>query len=278
MLGCCLALIAGVVVNPLRAQDNPDEIPEFDPINAAFSAYIGGGIYLINGRSVWIVRFPASFNIRDKDEHPFGVKFRVTTNLGFFDFKPDDVIEGIIPESVGSASVIPGVGFPINVTKNWWLEPFLDFGAGWNSEESGAIPILGTGSYSRAEFKTKKSKVILWNRLIYARAFEIDQEPAPDDDFILFETTPEYRLPFAQIKKHGIDTGIYLSNEWYIGRLFVRRPDGQTFDIRVRWEVGVTFGTVEELRFWKIKVPRLGIGYRWGDLGEGIRFVFTFRY
>ncbi|MDX1390179.1 MAG: hypothetical protein R3344_13380 [Acidobacteriota bacterium] len=265
-------------VDPSWAQEDPDEVPEFDPVNAAFSSYIGGGIYYIHGRTVWIVRFPASFGIRDEDEKPFGIRFRLTTNLGFFDFKPNDVIEGIVPEKVGSASLLPGVGFPINVTRSWQLEPFLDLGAGWNSEESGAIPILGAGAYSRAEFKTRKSKIILWNRLVYARAFTIDQEPAPDDDFILFETTPEYRLPFAQIKKHGIDTGVYVSNEAYIGRVFVRRPDGTTVDLRWRWEVGFTFGTVEETRFWKIKVPRLGLGYRWGDLGEGIRFLFTFRY
>ncbi|MDX1389840.1 MAG: hypothetical protein R3344_11660, partial [Acidobacteriota bacterium] len=198
--------------------------------------------------------------------------------LGFFNYKPQDIIEGILPEQVGSVSVLPGVGFRMNLTDNWRLEPFLDLGAGWSSEENGAIPILGTGAYSRAEFPTKRSKIILWNRLVYARAFTIDQQPAPDDDFILFETTPEYRLPFAQIKKHGIDTGVYISNEAYIGRVFVRRPGGRTVDLRWRWEAGFTFGTVEPHRFWKIPVPRVGLGYRWGDLGEGIRVLMSFSY
>jgi hypothetical protein len=38
-------------------------------------------------------------------------------------------------------------------------------------------------------------------------------------------------------------------------------------------EIGVTFGTIEPLRIWRIPLPRVGLGYRFGDELSVFRFV-----
>jgi hypothetical protein len=275
---CVLAILAGVA--PAAAQTepvDPEEIPEFDPLNVAFASYVGSGIYVVGDNTAWVLRIPASAGLRREDENAFGVRFRVTTTLAFFNFRPTDILEGIIPERIGAVTILPGVSFPIKLTEKWRIEPFLDFGAGWLTDQRGATPIFGSGVYSRAEFPTKRSKVILWNRLIYAREFTTGDSVA-DDDFLLFEVEPEYRIPVVAIKKRRVDIGIFLSGEWYLNKLVILEPLGEDLELGNRWEFGFTFGTVERLRFWKITAPRLGLGYRWGDLANGIRFIFSFRY
>jgi len=275
---CVLAILTGVAT--ARAQTDPvdpEDIPEFDPLNVAFAAYVGSGVYVAGDSTAWVIRVPASVRLRKEEENAFGVRFRITTTLGFFNFKPTDIFEGVIPERIGTVTILPGVSFPIKLTEKWRIEPFIDFGAGWLTEQRGATPIFGSGVYSRAEFPTRRSKVILWNRLIYAREFTTGDSVA-DDDFLLFEVEPEYRIPVATIRKHKVDIGIFLSGEWYINKLIILEPLGENLELGNRWEVGFTFGTVERLRFWKITAPRLGLGYRWGDLANGYRFIFSFRY
>jgi hypothetical protein len=265
---------------PAGAQEeprDPDDYPEYDALNVAFSAYMGSGVYLAGGRSAWVLRVPASVRLRPEEERRVGVRFRITTTLGFFDFKPSDIVEGVLPEQLGTATLLPGVSFPIEVAPGWRLEPFIDFGAGWVTEQRGATPILGSGVHSRAEFPAGHSKWILWGRLVYAREFTTGDSTA-DDDFVILEINPEYRIPVSTFGGTRVDVGISGSVEWYLNDLIILGPDGEDLTLGKRWEIGITFGTVEQLRFWKITAPRVGLGYRWGDLAGGVRFIFSFRY
>ena len=40
------------------------------------------------------------------------------------------------------------------------------------------------------------------------------------------------------------------------------------------FELGVTFGATEPLRLWRIPLPRIGLGYRFGDSLSVYRLVF----
>ena len=41
-----------------------------------------------------------------------------------------------------------------------------------------------------------------------------------------------------------------------------------------QWEFGVTIGTVSPAYLWKVPVPRIGLGYRFGRDLSVVRLVF----
>ena len=46
----------------------------------------------------------------------------------------------------------------------------------------------------------------------------------------------------------------------------------------MQYELGITLGTSEARRIWKIPLPRVGIGYRFGSHLEAWRIVFGTPY
>jgi hypothetical protein len=41
-----------------------------------------------------------------------------------------------------------------------------------------------------------------------------------------------------------------------------------------QWEVGVSIGTVNTAYLWKVPIPRIGVGYRFGSDLSIVRLVF----
>jgi hypothetical protein len=270
---CAVALLA--VAAPRAHADDPD-VPEVRPFNYSFASYVGGGIYAKGGRTLWIVPIPVSFNVRSEDEHFLGIRASLKMTLGFFDFKPEDLIEFELPDSVGTISLLPGVQFPMRITGNWLLTPFGDFGVAADTENGGVTWIMGIGSDSRAEFLWKRQKFLLWNRLVYARDFSNDQEPA--EDFLMFETIFEPRVPVGKIRGNPTDLGPFiLANSFYYP-VIVPRADGGESKILRRYEIGVTYGSAEPTKLWIFPVPRIGLSWRFGQDINGIRFILSYSY
>ena len=50
------------------------------------------------------------------------------------------------------------------------------------------------------------------------------------------------------------------------------------FDVSWNYEVGLSFSTEPALQVWKIKLPWIGLGYRFGDHTRGVRLSFAFPF
>jgi hypothetical protein len=64
---------------------------------------------------------------------------------------------------------------------------------------------------------------------------------------------------------------------------YVDQPDGPVDSARqggssMQFEIGLTLGTTETLRVWRIPLPRVGIGYRFGGDLSVVRIVFGTPY
>ena len=44
------------------------------------------------------------------------------------------------------------------------------------------------------------------------------------------------------------------------------------------YEAGISFSTDPPLKLWIVKMPWIGVGYRWGDRVKGVRLNFTFPF
>ena len=75
-----------------------------------------------------------------------------------------------------------------------------------------------------------------------------------------------------------IDYLVYALNDYYLDQ-----PDGPVDSAERRadslqYEVGITLGTPETRRVWRIPLPRVGVGYRFGSNLDAWRIVFGTPY
>jgi hypothetical protein len=252
--------------------------PEADPLNHAYSLYMGGGLYLSGGRTVFVVRVAPRIRLRSEKEHAFGVRLRLAATLGFYDVNPGD-FAGLRINQIGTIAFVPGVEFPIQVTPEWTLAPFLDVGPAMDSAFSDVVWVVGTGFRSRAEFPTKNHLHLLWNQLIYARNSSTDVRSATDD-YTVLRTEYEMRgIVDYRLGKRSFDLGLLARSEFFFDSVLVDLPLGDPVSVRDRWEIGFTTGSTRPWKHFKkmVTAPRLGITYRFGEGNSGIRFTVRFR-
>lgn len=251
-----------------------DEIP---PLGFAFSHYTGSGIYAVAGRSVQVYGIPVSFAVWKLEEHPFGIRVNVPLSLGFFDFKPTDVINQGLPEHIGTASIVPGVRFDVQATDRWLLGPFVEAGVAKDFEGGDLVYVGGAGLESEVRFLDSEVVGLLRNRLVAAQSRARDSDER--ESYYELRSSVELTGPLGfGFHGHRADlTGFAAAYVFYkppeatVTRLLSEPSQEDTW---VQWELGLSFGTDPQGKWWKIPLPRVGLSYRFGDGEEAVRIVF----
>jgi hypothetical protein len=143
------AVLAGLcfVANPVGAADESE-----DTINYAYSSWIGSGFYKIGDRTVYLLRGPFSYTLREADSQNWGLELLFPATIGFHDFSDGQ-------DNAGTMTFVPGVQFSYPVLENWWLKPFGQFGFGKDFSGSDIAWIFGAGIKSLATFEIKNSEL-----------------------------------------------------------------------------------------------------------------------
>jgi hypothetical protein len=71
--------------------------------------------------------------------------------------------------------------------------------------------------------------------------------------------------------------GVYGIGRWFPD-LRIEGPSDRILDVKRVLEVGLSFSTAPELAIWKIKFPWIALGYRFGDMFQGVRLSFSFPF
>jgi hypothetical protein len=269
---CCWSLLAGG--QPARANNFS---PEHDPLNHAFAVYIGSGLYVAGGRSVFVFRIAPLTTLRSEEKHKLGIRLRINATFGFYDLKPEDFLNFELPDRIATIALVPGVEFPIKLYDNWTLMPFIDAGAATDSEFHDVTMVVGTGARSRAEFHDKRHLYVLWNVFVYAN--NIDDDEFDRQDYTVFRTDFEMRkLVTFKMFKRDLDMGLLAKSDWFFDTVLIDVPLGEPVKIRKRFELGLTIGSTRKYVFKKmLTAPRFGVTYITGDGVSGVRFVLRFR-
>lgn len=258
--------IASAQVNRLRLEE------EVDRANYAFAAYLGSGIYTASDGAVQVYSVPLSWTMRLPQEHRPGIKFKFPVTLGFYDFRALDITEGKLPDSVATLSVIPGAEFLFPVRENWSLTPYADLGAGWDLSRSEQTWIWSGGLESQARFSKGQTETTLGNNLQYA-AYTV---PGENDkgNFLVLETGLDLQRPIRMTSRgHTSRFSVYLMNQAYFNELEIFRYQDNILGIQLQYEVGVTWIPDKAIRLWLLDIPRIGLGYRFGDGLAAFRLV-----
>lgn len=272
-----LALIWGAPA-PARGQDSEGS-PEFDPLNHAYSVYLGSGYYVSEGRSLFVFRVAPKVRIRSEEERSFGIRLRFNATLGFFEFAPEDLIDLEFPERIGTFAFVPGVEFPIRVSPGWTLMPFLDFGVATDTGFHDTSYVLGTGARSRAEWRDTRHVYALWNELVLAR--NTTTSVRDGDDYTLFRTDFEMRgLVDFTLAKRPFDLGVVAGADIFFNAVVIDQLFDEPKTVNRRYELGFTVGPTEKWPMLRkiVTVPRLGVSYRFGEGASSIRFIIRTRY
>ena len=251
---------------------------EADPKNFAHAAFLGSGIYVVDGRQVYILRIPMGFTLRPVEGNSWGLRLTLMPTFGLYDFMLSDDDDFNLPSSLGTFSLLLGIQYHVPILSNWWLEPFVRAGPAWEFEAGTTTWIFGMGVDSRVEFPARSTRFLLWNTLLWAgnRASDLSQR----DDFARFDTQLEWLLPIGwNLHKRKTEIGPYMRSEIYFDALLIEPPQGEALVINARYEFGVLWGARERHHtFWKIPYPRVGLGYRFGDGSAGFRLLLTTQF
>jgi hypothetical protein len=264
-----IGLLAATLSPVARAQTLLSR-DEQNVANFAFATQLGSGVYSVSGRTLQIYRLPFSHTLKSTDDSSFGVELTLPVTFGFYDFELRDIANGDIPTDVDALSIVPGLTLVFELQPGWKLEPYVEAGISRARDVDADANIYAGGLVSLYEFDGQGFDWLLRNDLTFAG---VDLRGAAGSDrFTRFQTVLTARRPFT--RESRVDYLAYAMHEYYVDQ-----PNGPVASTErsgssVQYEIGITLGTTETRRIWRIPLPRVGIGYRFGsDLGV-FRIVF----
>jgi len=258
-------LLPSVVSFPARASDR--RVPDF-----AFATQLGSGIYKVDEVTVQVYRFAPSFNLRSVENRKWGMRLRFPLTFGFYDFTITDVITEGLPGHLTTIALVPSLEIPIVVTENWFLTPFGAIGAGKDLSTGSTSLIYAAGLSSLALFSYHKEDIRLGNRFVYT-GFTTEHLTF-EDDFSFLESGLDIRRSLGiRMWRHELAGSLFGVNYLKVASPQLVRQIEESLDLRANWELGFTLGTVEPWKLVGLRLPRLGLGFRFGDDGKALRFV-----
>ena len=268
LLQLLLALLTVTQAPVTRAQTLLSR-DEQNVANFAFATQLGSGVYSVSGRTLQIYRLPFSHTLKSADDSGFGIELTLPLTFGFYDFEVQDIANAGIPTNVDALSFVPGLTLTLELQPGWTLEPYVEAGIARAREVEADSRVFSGGLRSLYTFDGLGFDWLLRNDLTFAGVDLRGAEGA--NRFARFQTVLTARQPFA--RRSSVDYLVYALNEYYVDQ-----PDGPVDSAErggssMQYEIGLTFGTSEPQRIWRIPVPRFGIGYRFGSDLDVFRIV-----
>jgi hypothetical protein len=240
--------------------------------NFAFASQLGAGVYAVNGRSVQIYRLPFYWELRPPTEKVVGLDITLPVTLGFYGYQVQDVVTEGLPNSVDTYSFLPGLEVSRLFGPRWRLAAFGDVGIAAVHGASARNLIYDAGLRARYEFRLGQFHARYGSELLYA-ASQVPDE-VKDSMTRWSNGIDLLRRTAMSMRGETVDVGPYLLNEWYLKRPTPPPTSPGPPMAEVQWEVGFTIGTVQTSYVWKIPIPRIGLGYRFGSDLSIVRLVF----
>ena len=263
----------GLLLAPTRsrAQDTPD-LELGDEINYpwTFSTTEGGfGSGSAGDQSSQVLTIPVSIWLRRlTDGRKLGLRLRVTGVIGYQDFER---LEDFKVESIRLGGVFPGIEFLIPLSDRSMLRPFADIGIGLTNAEIEEVLLTTFGLRTEFVFQWKRWELGLEPRAQMGVSWANTE--LVDGEYVMLTARMDARYPLGfQIGGETPDIGAYFEPGYFLNTLEFTGVGGTGESIEKQYEIGVTIGFREQApKIWFVRVPRIGVGYRFGDGLTGLR-------
>lgn len=268
-----LVSVLAILAAPGAAAQSALRASEEQLVNYAFATQLGSGVYDISGRTLQIYRLPFGYSFTEPTGARPGVRLTLPMTVGLVDFKPRDVLETGLPESLDTLSLVPGIELDFELGPHWHLVPIAEIGRSWDLGGDADALVYSLGAHATALWREEWIDLRFQVGATYAA---VDPEaPVRSDDLLLIEIGLEGRHALQMnLAGHALDWGPYLLGQGFINRAEepLDRASGDAG--QYQFEIGVTLGTRGHATVWRIPVPRVGVGYRFGEDLEVWRLVF----
>lgn len=238
-------------------------------INYVFATDLGSGVYDLDGRMLQIYQLAWRHDFREATPENFGVRFELPVTVGFFDFKPEDVLTEGVPTRVDSFAVVPGLALDYLLPRDWHLLPYARAGF---SVASSSVDGWLYGAGVRVE---KRSDFHGWNshvRSELAIAGVDYRDEAPNDEFVRLRQGFDLTRGIGwKIAGREAELGLYGIFDVVLDPPTAPLNGGQRQSIQA--EFGFTLATRPRFVIWRWDAPRLGFGYRLAGELSAWRFV-----
>jgi hypothetical protein len=245
-------------------------------INWYYAAVFGTGVYTAGDRTVSVLQVPFSYGLRKADhEGHWGVRLRMPVTFGFYDFKFADIAEGDIPESVSTASVLPGVEGEVWLSQRWRLQPFAYLGYGWELDGPESATLYSLGAKSRYSIPLPDGELVLGATLSHA-GYLVGGRRNP---ITMLAIGADFYFPTrATVWGRPLEFGMHFSSYYYVeGLLFPLANDVDNKE-RSELEIGVSLSIRKPLDFKLFSGDMVGLGFRVGDNVTAVRLFFGLPY
>lgn len=289
-----VALLCGLLSGLLAADAVKETVPlresELPEANFAFAHRLGTGVYETSGRTVQVYSLPFEWRLRgrgaaedgadgaDGRKGRAGLTLTLPVTLGFFDFKLEDVLESGLPSDIATLSFVPGLRWDLEIGEGWQLQPFVEAGIARDRSSDLRSRVATVGTTADRYATSRHGLLRVHHAFEYAHA-SIDGFAG--DDFALWVSGAELVRPLPTTPgRRAFDWAPYGAVRWYADApgvpLLASAPArGVT---RLQGEIGVSFGTVEPLRIGGVTLPRIGLGWRFGEHLSVARLVIGERF
>jgi hypothetical protein len=240
--------------------------------NYSFASQLGAGVYGIDGRTVQIYRLPFDWTLRPPTEERVGWDLSLPVTLGFFGYRVQDIVEEGPPRHVDTYSFMPGLEVSRLFGPQWRVGAFAELGVASVPTDSSANLIYALGGRARRMFPLGSYNVRYACELLFAGS-QVDKH-ADDTMVRVTNGLDALRRTHMSVRGEVVDFGPYALSEW-----FPKRPNAPVGGAgppmsALQWEVGMTIGTDGTAYLWGIPLPRIGLGYRFGQDLSAVRLVF----
>jgi len=262
------AVLAGFcfVANPVGAVDQSK-----DTINYAYSSWIGSGFYKIGDRTVYLLRGPFSYTLREADSENWGLDLLFPATIGFHDYSDGQ-------DNQSTFTFVPGVQFSYPVLENWWLKPFGQFGFGKDFSGSDIAWIYGAGIKSLATFEIKHSELDFGTAFTWAG--QNQSGGGSDSGFSMVDIGLNSRWP-TDITIFGsqADLNLFFVYTEFVNDLNFERAEKDNKNIQRLYKFGIALSSKKKFPvFGLFDLSGGGLDVTFGDgyFGVGLTTGFPF--
>ena len=263
-----LALVISALHSPHGAMaQEPLSASEEQLVNVAYATQLGSGVYDIAGRTLQIYRLPFGYTFAQPSGKRPGVRLTLPLTIGFVDFETRDVIGTGLPDNLDSLSFVPGLELDFALTPRWHLLPFAEAGRIWDRSGDGDATVYSLGMHAAAAMSQRWLDLRFDVGATYSAVNLHDESRS--GDLVLLSIGIEGRHSLGlHLADHPLDWGVYLLSDTFLNRPDEPLTRAEQRADRTQFEIGVTVGPQSKMTLWHIPVPRLGVGYHFGqDLG-----------
>jgi hypothetical protein len=228
----------------------------------------------VDAKTIQIYRIPVSLTLRDPEEKTWGMRFTLPVSFGFHDLRAASD-PGDLRARFETVSVSPGLEVQFPVARRWLVKPFAELAVGSAPSEGENETLWAAGLRAQGNLKTGNARITVGGAARYASG---RAERIRLTDYTTIEAGVDAQWP-TRLRAQGYQprVGVYGVVRTFLDLQF-EAPGREPIDFGEVYEIGISFSTDPVLTVWKMRLPWLAVGYRFGDLFDGIRVSFSFPF